>query len=286
MAKKKYNIFDMTPLEVEEWLKKTDIVLVPVGSCEQHGPAIPVACDSISAWTITKAAAEKADVPYTPLIWTGYSPQHTIRAGTITLRESTFISLLYDVARCLIHMGFNKVLFATGHASNLKVMDPVLRKIRYETGALVGDFKVDAEIWPRLIGDIFDNPPEETPGWHASEGEASICLAYDSPTFEGNLVNEDRYVKTKVHAPKYLTERFSKKNGNPYVILDGKYECLYLPMDHNEYSDTGIIGNPFTASREKGEKIIERMSDILAEHINELKKVQVTVRNREFIDRA
>jgi len=33
-------------------------------------------------------------------------------------------------------------------------------------------------------------------------------------------------------------------------------------------------------------KYLLRMSDILAEHINELKKVQVTVRNREFIDRA
>jgi creatinine amidohydrolase len=276
-----YNIYYMTSLQIEDWLKKTDIIMVPIGSCEQHGPHLPVATDGISAWLITINAAKKTNIPHTPLIWVGYSPQHTIRAGTITLRAETFQNLVYDVARSLIHIGFNKIIFVTGHTSNIKVLDPVLRKIRYETNALVAVFRGDAEFWPRVCGDILENPPEETPGWHGSEGETSVCLA-----FNPNCVDLTKAIPTKTHAPRWLTERFSKVDGNPYVILDGKYEALYLPMDHDEYSDTGIIGNPLRASKEKGEKIIERMSQILANYIEELKKVKIEVRNREFIGRA
>ncbi|MEM0262379.1 MAG: creatininase family protein [Nitrososphaerota archaeon] len=281
VQEQEHNIYYMTSLQIEEWLKKTDIILVPIGSCEQHGPHLPVATDGISAWLITVRAAKKADVPHTPLIWMGYSPQHVIRPGTITLREDTFQNLIYDVARSLIHMGFNKVIFATGHTSNIKILDSVLRKIRYETGALVGIFRADAEFWPKVCQDIFENPPEETPGWHGSEGETSVCLLFDP-----KCVDLEKMVATKVHAPRWLTEKFSKRDGNPYVILDNKYEALYLPMDHNEYSDTGVIGNPYRATREKGEKIVERMATIFAEYINELKKVKIVVKNREFINRV
>ncbi|MGI6551760.1 MAG: creatininase family protein [Bacillota bacterium] len=33
-------------MEVKEWLEKTDVVLVPVGSSEQHGPHLPIGIDS------------------------------------------------------------------------------------------------------------------------------------------------------------------------------------------------------------------------------------------------
>ena len=42
----KYRMFDMSWVEVKEWLEKTDTVIVPVGSIEQHGPALPCGVDS------------------------------------------------------------------------------------------------------------------------------------------------------------------------------------------------------------------------------------------------
>jgi creatinine amidohydrolase len=60
----------------------------------------------------------------------------------------------------------------------------------------------------------------------------------------------------------------------------------WVPMDHQEYSDTGLIGNPFRASADKGRRIIQRKAEILAEFCVELKKVKVDVREREYTRRA
>jgi hypothetical protein len=109
MGQKPHNLIDCTQVDVKEWLKETDICLVPIGSCEQHGNHLPLRTDSITAEVITERAAQKAGVPHTPLVWCGYSPQHMREpgtgAGTITLRSTTLQAVLYDIGRSLIHHG-------------------------------------------------------------------------------------------------------------------------------------------------------------------------------------
>ena len=116
-------------------------MLVPIGSCEQHGAHLPLGTDTITALEVARRAAEQADVPYTAPLWIGYSPQHMREpessVGTVTLRASTFNELLYDILRSLIHHGWNKLILVNGHGSNTKVIDPLLRRIKYDTGALV-----------------------------------------------------------------------------------------------------------------------------------------------------
>lgn len=275
-----YNLYHCGYLEVREWLKETDIILVPLGSCEQHGRHLPVCTDGVATEIPVQRAARLAQVPHTPLIWFGYSPQHLHSAGTgsgtITLRAEIYQNVLYDVARCLIHNGFNKIVFATGHTSNMKVVDPALRALRYETGAFVCVFRNDAEAAPAMMPDILENPPEETPGWHGSEIETSEVLAFNK-----DLVHLERTDKDFTHAPKWLSKKFTKVNGSPYVIYKGM-DVAWVPMDHQEYSDTGLIGNPFRATAEKGELLFQRKAEILAEFLEELKKVKVTVKNRSY----
>jgi creatinine amidohydrolase len=279
-----FNIYHCSYLEVREWTAKTDVILVPLGSCEQHGRHLPVCVDGIATEQPVMRAAELANVPYTPLVWFGYSPQHMHPAGTasgtITVRANIYQNLLYDLARSLIHNGFNKVVFATGHTSNTKVVDPVLRLIKYETDAVVCVFRNDAEAAPAICKDIIENPPEETPGWHGSEIETSEVMAYNN-----DLVHLDRTEKDKPHAPAWLGSGFSKVNGSPYVTYRGM-EVAWLPMDHQEYSDTGLIGNPFRATADKGRRIVEAKAQLLAEFVEKLKSVQVVVRNRSYEGRS
>jgi creatinine amidohydrolase len=275
---------DCTEKEVRMWLEKTDIALVPVGSCEQHGPHLPLMCDSISAWEIARRAAKKADVPHTPLVWTGYSPHHMGTAGmgrgTITVRASTFVNLLSDIGKSLIHHGFNKIIYVNGHGSNFKVIEPVIRRIRYETGALAAVYKAFAERDITLVRDLLENPMSEAPGWHASEIETSQCMAYDP-----NLVHMEWAVKEFVRAPAWMSDKFSKIDGSATVAYEG-FEGLFMANDHHEYSRSGVVGNPFRASKEKGDKIFERFANNLAGIINELKKVEVKVHTRDFFERG
>ncbi len=197
------NLLDLAPPDIAWFQERSDLILVPIGSLEQHGAHLPLGTDTITALEVSRRAAAKADVPYTPPFWAGYSPQHLRETessvGTVTLRASTLNAVLYDVARSLIHHGWNKLVFVNGHGSNTKVLDPLLRRIKYETGAFVALYKPYAERYIGLLGDLLENPPEETPGWHASELETSQVLAHNPA-----LVHMERAEQDRAQVPKWL----------------------------------------------------------------------------------
>jgi creatinine amidohydrolase len=283
-----YNIANLTYVDIQNYLKEKDAVMVPIASTEQHGPHLPLKTDTVTAEEISQRIAEQIGVLYTPCIWTGYSPQHMSEAGkgrgTITLRSSTLLDLIYDVARSLIHHGSNRILFINGHGSNIKVVDPVLRRLRYETGALISFIKPYMENYEGLMKGLLENPPEETPGWHASELETSQMLANDARAGT-NYVRMDRAKKTLVHIPEFLPKTFEKHEGMPDVEFEG-YKYFSFPMDHHEFIESGTIGNPLRATAAKGEEAFTRYADHCARGILELLKVPLTVRNREFIERV
>ncbi len=283
-----YNIVDLTFVDVQEYLKTKDIIMVPVASTEQHGPHLPLKTDTVTAEEISRRVAAQIKIFHTPCIWTGYSPQHMHRPGmgrgTITIRAETLLNLMYDVARSLIHHGFNRIIFINGHGSNIKVVDPVLRKLRYDTGALISFVKPYMENYVGLMEGLMENPPEETPGWHASELETAQMLARD--VVDGtNYVRMDRAEKTLAHIPEFLPKSFEKKDGMPDIEFDG-YKYFTFPMDHHEFIESGVIGNPLRGTAEKGEEALRRYADHVARGIQELMKVPVKVHNREFVDRV
>jgi creatinine amidohydrolase len=272
---------DLAPPDIQEYLASgKDTIIIPLGSVEMHGYHCPLGTDIYNAMEVSKRAAEKAGVLYGPPIWTGYSPQHLREPengmGTLTFRGETVRAVIYDTVRSLIHHGFNRIIFANGHTSNTKVTDEVFRRLRYETGALLGMFKPYGERYLGIIDDLMENPEEETPGWHASEQETSIMMAYRPEN-----VNMDRAVTAEGHAPAWLPESFKKNDANPDASFKG-YEYFYFPMDHDEMADHGVIGNPFRATAEKGEQIFERFSTYLAEAILELENVKVNITQRAF----
>lgn len=279
-----WDLGDLTYVDIEEYLKVKDLILVPMASLEQHGQHLPLYTDTVTCVEISRRVAEMIAVLHTPPIWMGYSPQHMHEPGrgrgTITVRSSTLLNLVYDVGRSLIHHGFNRLIFINGHGSNVKVIDPVLRRLRYETGALIGFVKPYMERYYGIIGDLMENPPEETPGWHASELETSQDLAWNA-----GLVRMERAEHTKAHIPEFLPRSFAKKDGMPDVEFEG-YTYFNFPMDHHEFIESGTIGNPLRATAEKGEEAFRRLSEHTARGVLELMKVPVEVKNREFIDRV
>ena len=279
-----WDLGNLTITDIREYLEHKDLILVPVASLEQHGPHLPLYTDTITAVEVSRRVAEQIAVLHTPPIWMGYSPQHMhepgLGRGTITVRSSTLSAVMHDVARSLIHHGFNRIIFINGHGSNVKVVDPVLRQLRYETGALIGFVKPYMERYTGILAGLMENPPEETPGWHASELETSQDLAWNE-----DLVRMDRAAFTKAHIPDFLPDSFAKKDGMPDVEFEG-YTYFNFPMDHHEFIESGVIGNPLRATKEKGEESFRRLSEHVARGVLELMKVPVEVHTREFVDRV
>lgn len=278
------SLLDLSPPDIRAHLEHDDTILVPIGSTEMHGDHLPLGTDIYNALEVSRRAAELADTLYAPALLAGYSPQHLRQPesgmGTITLRAATVCAVIHDVARSLIHHGFNRLIFVNGHTSNQKVLDPVMRQLRYETGALIAVFKPYGERYLGIIEDVMENSPEETAGWHASEEETSIMMAY-----RPDSVRMDRAVDARAHAPSWLPEAFQKSDATWDAQFKG-YEYFYFPMDHDEMADHGVIGNPFRASADKGNEIFRRFAEYLAEAIVELRKAQVQVTSRQFISKA
>ena len=85
-----------------------------------------------------------------------------------------------------------------------------------------------------------------------------------------SLVRMDRAAEDRAQVPPWLPDSFIKKDGAPDVEFDG-YQYFVFPMDHGEFSRTGVIGSPMTATAEKGEEALERFADHLVKAIDEFR---------------
>lgn len=279
-----WDLGDLTFVDIQEYLKIKDVVLVPMASLEQHGPHLPLYTDTLTALEVSRRVSEHIGVLHTPPLWMGYSPQHMHEPGkgrgTITVKSTTLLALMYDVGRSLIHHGFNRIIFINGHGSNIKVVDPVLRQLRYDTGALIGFVKPYMERYTGILKGLMENPPEETPGWHASELETSQDLAWNE-----TFVRMERAAFDKAHVPESLPQSFGKKDGMPDVEFEG-YTYFNFPMEHHEFIESGVIGNPLRATKAKGEEAFKRLSEHTARGVLELMNIPVKVHTREFKDKV
>lgn len=279
-----HNILHLSYAEVAEAAKTRDTIIIAVGSCEKHGAHVPLGTDTFITEGVVTRAAELADVMHTPIIPVGYSPHHMGElgqlTGTLTFSPATYNAVLYDIGRSLIFHGFNRLVYATHHGSNTKLIDGFMRRLRYETNCFVCYYKTPTERECNVVADIIEGPPEETPGWHAGEIETAMIMAVDP-----RMVDMKRAVQDRAHAPRWMGPAFSKKDGMSTVIFQGA-ENVFVPMEHHEYSDTATIGNPFRGTPEKGKKLFERGARHLADFVTEVKKIPVNVTTREFPQRA
>ena len=283
--RKSFSLIEMSHVDVASQLKKHDVILVPMASVEKHGAHLPLGTDSFTTMGVVERAAILAEVPYAPITMVGYSPHHmgeiNTGCGTLTFSASTYHAVVYDLAKSLIYHGFNKIVFVSHHGSNSKVIDSVLRQLRYESGCFLCWYKTPTEREYSILGDIIEGPPEETPGWHAGEVETSTVLAHDE-----TLVDMEQAVQDRTHPPAYMkSDKFRKKDGSGFVtFMDA--ENIWVPMEHHEYSDSATIGNPFRGTKEKGLKYFEKSAEALAAYLEEVKKFKIEATDRSFNNRA
>src|SRR5213083_268933 len=110
-------ISEMNWMMVEEYLKRDDRALLPLGSTEQHA-YLSLSVDSILAERLAVEAAEPLGVPVFPVVAYGITPYFRAFPGTITLRVETYLSLLRDILDVMAEQGFKRILIVNGHGGN------------------------------------------------------------------------------------------------------------------------------------------------------------------------
>lgn len=158
---------------------KGRLVVVPLGSLEQHGPHLPLATDTILASYVAREAAAmvRADPPVVvaPALAYGVSRHHLSYGGTSSFDSRDFYSCLVDICSSLIQSGFSHIFLLNGHGGNHDLACTVPRDVVLQHGGRVGA----GSYWRMAEAQLLRAGAAEVgeiPG-HAGAFETSLMLA-------------------------------------------------------------------------------------------------------------
>ena len=110
-------IEELNWMQVEEYLRRDNRCVLPIGSTEQHA-YLSLSVDSILSEKVAVDAAETLGVPVFPRLNYGITPYFTRFPGTVSLRVETALALARDVLDSLRRSGFRRILIVNGHGGN------------------------------------------------------------------------------------------------------------------------------------------------------------------------
>ncbi len=172
--------------EVELYLKKKDIILVPIGSVEQHSPYGLIGTDFIAAEHIARQAGEEMDILVAPTLSYGVSPHHMAFPGTVSLSSETFIAVVCDVIESLTAHGFKKIIIINGHGGNIAPIQVAM--VRLKAKSISAIFRLIS--WYTLQGvsktraDLY----QDKDGQHATASEVAVTMANRPQVFKNKTV--------------------------------------------------------------------------------------------------
>ena len=240
--------------ELKARVAEQPIVVLPIGSVEDHGYHMPLDTDNFLISSLCEEAAKRAggDILLMPLIPYGFETHHMDFPGTIDIRQEHLLNFVLDVTKSVAHHGFERILIADGHGSNMPILELVARRTILETDAWCGCF-----IWPSLDMKAIKEHRESDLGGmaHAAELETSVYL-HLAP----ERVEMDKAVKD-MNLPE-----------SDFIWLDLLRGSPVNAMDHwTRFSKSGVVGDATIATAEKGEKYFEAIVEAFLRLVKELK---------------
>jgi creatinine amidohydrolase len=246
--------------DLAEIQKKPNVIILPVGSTEQHGYHLPVNVDSAIATHLAEETARKVNAGRSaralvaPTIQ--YTDVSTFRKypGTIGISMETEIRLVEDIVHSLVFNGFHNILLLNGHAGNTIPISAALRKVNAE----FPDAGLYAVSW-WFLGNI-PHLLKSKPGLHAEETETSLCMVIEPDKVDINKASIDYPVFSL--SSKWATPDF--RGMNKYLFYHSRNKMPRFGKS------TGVMGDAITASRETGDKIIKAVVHDLVEIVKEI----------------
>jgi creatinine amidohydrolase len=132
-------IHELTRPAFEEWLEQEPdpVVVIAVGSLEQHGPHLPLGTDSLTIREYAHEVARRTNSVCVHPCFPGYSPHHMGFRGTITFRESTLMAVLMDTVGSLAAHGLKRFLLMNGHGGNNQIVNLAMQLAKREFRVMV-----------------------------------------------------------------------------------------------------------------------------------------------------
>ncbi|MFA5866314.1 MAG: creatininase family protein [Phycisphaerae bacterium] len=250
---------DKSWLELKEYIERESLVLLPLGTVEEHGPHMAVGADAMiaedTARDIAQAFSREKDVPpilVMPTFWSGYSME-IMRAwpGTISVRPEIVLAALTDIIGSLAKMGFFRIVVSNNHGHHDGICRQLVRDVADKFNVWI------AVLEPAALGvNEFSAIRKSAPGGaiHGCEYETSLLMHYGRPVDMSKATNEDlmRY-----------SSKFVPGDG-----FAGSKKVIWSTWGL-QASKTGVYGDPSVARKETGEKMAKA---IIANSVEFLKE--------------
>ncbi|MBK6458121.1 MAG: creatininase family protein [Gemmatimonadetes bacterium] len=224
---------ELRPGQVAEAIARDPRLLIPVGTCEQHGPHLPMGVDTIIVEHLADDLSAELRVLRAPTVEYGVNTDHerTI-PGNATLRRKTLLRALNDLTDAWEAGGIREFVFLTahGHEGHQEALSTVITK-----GARVRVVDI-------LAIDLSDLTVSGVGPLHGDEVDTSLLLH----------LAPDLVVMEK--AQDYMI--------TPEALRRYRRPSLRVPA-----ASAGSIGRPSLASAEKGKAIYARIYSRIRDRI-------------------
>lgn len=223
-------------------LSRDTLVVIPTGSCEQHGPHLPLFTDSLLATAVAEAVEARLHekVLLTPTLWLGASSHHLEFSGTLSATMLGYGEALKSVIESLHRHGFWRFFVLNGHGGNNSPNDVALRELKEKYPNLLLGARGYYQYILEESAQVMEGPVKTI--MHACEAEASLILH-----LRPELVRKDKL----------------RDDG-----LTGSTEGM-VNFFH-EVTEEGSLGYATLASAEKGKRLFEAAVEAVSRELDKL----------------
>jgi creatinine amidohydrolase len=256
---------NMNMTDVKERLEVNDLIILVVGSVENHGPSCPLGQDTYQCTRMSEIIAEKTGCTLAPPVFYGSHPFHHVgMPGTIVIPEEIFNGQLRAIMAGLWNMGFRKQIIFNNHGQEYVIPTAIHQFAkRYQVPAILLNYNWYHGISELISGKDVGNLESgfETTFVHADEVETSFAMAL-FPEYVAEEKREDTTPRG------FLDSKFFDKAGNCLHRPITWYGAVGAgPVEFAAYPE-GCVGAQTKASAEKAEKAINTILDTFEEMVN------------------
>jgi mycofactocin system creatininase family protein len=206
------------------------LVLVPIGSVEQHGPHLPLDTDTVIAAAVTHRVADlldRPDVLVAPPVAYGASGEHQSFPGTASIGTEALTQQLVELTRSL-RTWADRVLFINAHGGNTTALTRAVCQLITEGHDVA---------WVPCATEDVDA--------HAGFTETSLML----------------------HLRPWDVRLDRAEAGNTRPIAD--LLPTLITQGVRAVSENGVLGDPAGATAAEGKRVLETMAEQITRLVNE-----------------
>lgn len=246
----------LTLPQVREMIGPSSLLMLPIGSVEQHGPHLPLTTDhlmaSASAQAVANRCGEELDLWLLPTLAVSKANEHAWAPGTLWLRATTLLSVVADIASSVATTGARRLVFLNSHGGNTPLLVVACREVRLATG--LQTFLLHPFLPPDHGGETSTAPADELGmGIHGGHDETSMML----------------YLRPDLVDMKLATRRVPEKLAeNRHVRFGG---TVPFGWTSDDFGPDGHIGDPVGATAEQGRHLFEGAVEMLCEQLAEIR---------------